>query len=230
MTCGVSRSWFVVGQALQPASPSPPCPTRPDERLSNPTCLSAEPLTGHYASICCVVTSKSSKTLRDSRQAGSPASGDTVLTKSTYERLSTELEQLTTVGRVEIARQIEAARALGDLSENGDYHAAKDAQGKMESRIRQLQAMLQDPTVVPDEEAAASTTVTVGSVVTVKYDDDDEMQSLVVGTIEERREGMSVVSPQSPMGQALIGKSAGDTIEYEAPGGTLKVTIVSLGE
>ena len=184
----------------------------------------------HYASICCVVTSKSSKTLRDSKQAGSPASGDTVLTKSTYERLSAELEQLTTVGRVEIARQIEAARALGDLSENGDYHAAKDAQGKMESRIRQLQAMLQDPTVVPDEEAAASTTVTVGSVVTVKYDDDDEVQSLVVGTIEERREGMSVVSPQSPMGQALIGKSAGDTVEYEAPGGTLRVTIVSLGE
>ncbi len=177
-----------------------------------------------------MATSKPSRIIRDNQKAASSASKDTVLTQSTYERLSAELQQLTTVGRVEIARQIEAARALGDLSENGDYHAAKDAQGKMESRIRQLQAMLQDATVVPDEEAAASTTITVGSVVTIKYDDDDELQSLVVGTIEERREGMSVVSPHSPMGQALIGKTTGDTIEYEAPGGTLRVTIVSLGE
>ena len=64
---------------------------------------------------------------------------ETHLTPETHARLVAELEDLTTHGRVEIARQIEAARALGDLSENGDYHAAKDAQGKMESRVRQLQ-------------------------------------------------------------------------------------------
>src|SRR5580658_5575654 len=63
----------------------------------------------------------------------------TKLTRVTYDRLVAELEDLTTRGRVEIAEQIESARALGDLSENGDYHAAKDFQGKMESRIRQLQ-------------------------------------------------------------------------------------------
>ena len=67
----------------------------------------------------------------------------TKLTQATYDRLVAELEDLTTRGRVEIAQAIEAARALGDLSENGDYHAAKDAQGKMESRIRQLQAHAQ---------------------------------------------------------------------------------------
>ena len=66
------------------------------------------------------------------------------LTQATYDRLEAELEDLTTRGRVEIAEQIEAARALGDLSENGDYHAAKDCQGKMESRIRQLQALLEE--------------------------------------------------------------------------------------
>ena len=66
---------------------------------------------------------------------------ETELTAETHARLVAELEELRTKGRVEIARQIEAARALGDLSENGDYHAAKDAQGKMESRIRQLEAM-----------------------------------------------------------------------------------------
>src|ERR1700728_3903767 len=68
----------------------------------------------------------------------------TKLTQATYDRLVAELEDLTTRGRVEIAQAIETARALGDLSENGDYHAAKDAQGKMESRIRQLQAMLKE--------------------------------------------------------------------------------------
>ncbi|MHB8263913.1 MAG: transcription elongation factor GreA [Acidimicrobiales bacterium] len=152
------------------------------------------------------------------------------LTRSTYERLKAEMEELTTVGRVEIAKAIEAARALGDLSENGDYHAAKDTQGKMESRIRQLQAMLRDATVVSDEEAAASTTVTTGSVVTVLYDGDDENQSLVVGTIEEKPEGLSVVSPQSPLGQSLMGKRVGDTVEFEAPTGTLKVRILKLGQ
>ena len=67
---------------------------------------------------------------------------NTQLTRDTYERLQAELKDLTTRGRVEIAALIETARALGDLKENGDYHAAKDAQGKMESRIRQLEAML----------------------------------------------------------------------------------------
>ena len=75
------------------------------------------------------------------------------LTQATYDRLVAELEDLTTRGRVEIAQAIEAARALGDLSENGDYHAAKDSQGKMESRIRQLQAMLKDAEIV-DESGA----------------------------------------------------------------------------
>src|SRR5271167_930059 len=73
------------------------------------------------------------------------------LTRDTYDRLSAELEDLTTRGRVEIAAAIESARALGDLSENGDYHAAKDAQGKMESRIRLLQRLLKTATIVESE-------------------------------------------------------------------------------
>src|ERR1700691_3615198 len=73
---------------------------------------------------------------------------ETELSPETHARLVAELEQLTTVGRIEIAKAIEAARALGDLSENGDYHAAKDAQGKMESRVRQLQAMLKTAIIV----------------------------------------------------------------------------------
>jgi transcription elongation factor GreA len=154
----------------------------------------------------------------------------TRLTQETYDRLQAELEDLTTRGRVEIAQAIEAARALGDLSENGDYHAAKDSQGKMESRIRQLQALLKTAVVVPDADGA-SDTVDHGVVVTLRYegDDEDDTQEFFVGSIEERRGDMPVVSPSAPLGQALIGRSAGDTVEYQAPGGVLRVEIVRVG-
>ncbi|MDA8148301.1 MAG: transcription elongation factor GreA [Actinomycetota bacterium] len=154
----------------------------------------------------------------------------TQLTRDTYDRLQAELEDLTTRGRVEIAAAIEAARALGDLSENGDYHAAKDSQGKMEARIRQLQALLKDAVVV-DVASGPCDTVVAGSVVTLRYEGDgeDETQEFFVGSIEERQGGLTVVSPGSPLGQAVVGRSAGETVEYAAPGGTLRVEIVKVG-
>ena len=154
----------------------------------------------------------------------------THLTRATYERLQAELEDLTTRGRVEIARAIEAARALGDLSENADYHAAKDHQGTMESRIRQIQATLAKATIVEDVEAAsASGTVSAGSIVSIRYDGDEDVERFLVGSIEERHDGLNVVSPRSPLGQALLGRSAGDVVEYDAPGGKLRVEIVKIG-
>ncbi len=155
---------------------------------------------------------------------------DTQLTRDTYDRLQAELEDLTTRGRVEIAAAIEAARALGDLSENGDYHAAKDTQGKMESRIRQLQRLLKTATVV-DADQASDGTVSPGTVVTLRYegDDEDDTTDFFVGSIEERQGDLTVVSPGSPLGQALIGHRVGDAVEYAAPGGTLNVQIVNIG-
>jgi len=152
----------------------------------------------------------------------------TQLTQDTLDRLSAELEDLKTRGRVDIARAIEAARALGDLSENGDYHAAKDAQGKMESRIRQLQGMLEGATVV-DASSAPEGEVTTGTVVALRYEGDDDLERFLIGSIEERREGVSVISPASPLGQALVGHRAGDSVEYEAPSGKLKVDVVEVG-
>jgi transcription elongation factor GreA len=153
----------------------------------------------------------------------------TKLTQATHERLVAELEDLTTRGRVEIAQQIEAARALGDLSENGDYHAAKDAQGKMESRVRQLQAMLKRVEIV-DETGADDGSVSLGSIVTLRYEGDDEndTQRFFVGSIEEQQGDLHVISPSSPLGQVLVGHTAGDAVEYEAPGGMLKVHIVAV--
>src|SRR2546423_11856797 len=151
----------------------------------------------------------------------------TKLSKDTLARLRAELEELTTTGRVEIARAIQAARELGDLSENGDYHAAKDTQGKMEARIRQLEAMLRDVEVVEDVKGDA---VTVGSVVSLRYVGDDDVERYLVGSIEERREGVTAVSPDSPLGKALLGATPGDKVSYEAPSGELHVEVVSIGD
>jgi transcription elongation factor GreA len=153
----------------------------------------------------------------------------TKLTQATHDRLQAELEDLTTRGRVEIAEQIEAARALGDLKENGDYHAAKDFQGKMESRIRQLQALLKEVELV-DESDAGDGSVDMGSTVTLRYegDSEDDTQKFFVGSIEERQGDLPVLSPSAPLGQVLMGKSAGDTVEYTAPGGMLRVQIVEV--
>lgn len=153
---------------------------------------------------------------------------ETHLTPETHLRLVAELEDLKTRGRVEIARQIEAARALGDLSENGDYHAAKDAQGKMEARVRQLQRMLEDAVIV-DGSTHEAGVVRTGVVVELRSAGDDDTERFLVGSIEEKREGVSVVSPASPLGKALVGRSVGDTVEYEAPNGHLAVQIVSVG-
>ena len=154
---------------------------------------------------------------------------ETQLTRDTYARLQAELEDLKTRGRVQIAKAIEAARALGDLSENGDYHAAKDSQGKMEARIRQLEAMLEHASIVDSEAAGAAGTVTTGVVVSLRYVNDDDVEDYLLGSIEERREGHSVISPNSPLGQALMGHKAGDKVDYEAPSGILEVEIVKIG-
>jgi transcription elongation factor GreA len=150
------------------------------------------------------------------------------LTQDTYDRLQAELEDLRTRGRIEIARAIEAARSLGDLSENGDYHAAKDTQGKMEARIRQLQAMLEDAEVVP-EDVGTDGEVSTGVVVSLRYVGDDDVERYLIGSIEERQQGVSVVSPNSPLGQALMGRREGDKVSYDAPSGPLEVEIVKVG-
>jgi len=151
---------------------------------------------------------------------------ETHLSREAYERLQAELEDLTTRGRVDIAQTIEIARELGDLKENADYHAARDDQGRMEARIRQLQALVESAVIVDSK--VGSDDVRAGSVVALRYEGDDSVDRYLVGSIEERRADVSVVSPASPLGQALMGHRQGDVVEYQAPGGTLKVEIVEI--
>ena len=151
---------------------------------------------------------------------------ETHLSRDAYERLQAELEDLTTRGRVDIARTIETARELGDLKENADYHAARDDQGRMEARIRQLQSLIDNAVIV--DTSQASDMVAQGSVVALRYEGDDDADRFLVGSIEERRDDVAVVSPQSPLGQALVGRRKGDVVSYQAPGGNLKVEIVDI--
>jgi transcription elongation factor GreA len=147
------------------------------------------------------------------------------LSRAAYERLQQELEDLTTRGRVEIARKIEAARELGDLSENGDYHAAKEEQGKMEGRIRHLEALVKNAEIV---EGGDSEVVATGSIVSIRYAGDDDVERYLIGSIEERHDDLEVISPGSPLGQALLGHRVGEVVDFEAPARTLKVEIVDL--
>src|SRR5689334_5025989 len=138
------------------------------------------------------------------------------LSRRAFDRLTAEHEELTTRGRIDIARAIERARELGDLSENGDYQAAKDQQGMLEGRIRQLEAILAEAVIV--EEGGEAGVVGAGSVVTIVYegDADDDAERYLIGHIEERHDELDVISPGSPLGASLMGARVGDTVEYQA--------------
>ena len=147
------------------------------------------------------------------------------LTQDAYDRLSAELEHLKGEGRSDIAKRIEAAREEGDLKENGGYHAAKEEQGKMEARIRQLTQILN--TSVVGEAPADDGVVEPGMVVTVRMFGDEE--KFLLGSREIAGDSdLDVYSEQSPLGAAINGKKAGDTATYEAPNGkSVDVEIVS---
>jgi transcription elongation factor GreA len=142
----------------------------------------------------------------------------TWLTQEAFDRLKAELEHLSGPARAEVTERIAAARAEGDLKENGGYHAAKDEQGKMEARIRQLTQLLREAKV-GQPPAAAAGVAGPGMVVTVRFSDGDE-ETFLIGSREEAAvTEMTVYSAQSPLGVALTGAKPGDTVSYTAPNG-----------
>jgi transcription elongation factor GreA len=151
----------------------------------------------------------------------------TQLSRAAFERLQAEFHDLTTRGRIEVAQKIEAARLMGDLSENGDYHAAKDEQGHMEGRIRQLEHVIETAEII---EVSDEGIVSAGSIVTIVYegDDDSMAERYLVGHMEEKVGDLDVMSPQSPLGAALLGATEGTWVEYEAPTGKLRVRVIKV--
>ena len=153
--------------------------------------------------------------------------GTVWLTQDAYDKLRAELENLKGPVRQEIVTRISAARDEGDLKENGGYHAAREEQGKVEARIRQLEDMLRRAEV--GETPADDGVVEPGMTVTYKFAGDDDVETFLLGAreMEDTTEGVKVYSPQSPLGSAIIGHKKGDTVSYDAPNGRkLEVEIV----
>jgi transcription elongation factor GreA len=144
---------------------------------------------------------------------------DTVtwLTQEAYDRLKSELDHLSGTGRIEIAKKIEAARAEGDLRENGGYHAAKDEQGQMEGRIRQITYILENSRV--GEPPRTDGVVGPGMTVTVRFTRDEDEVTFLLASREESGAPIDVYSPRSPLGAAISGKKVGETATYTLPNG-----------
>ena len=150
----------------------------------------------------------------------------TQLSQDAFDRLTSEHLDLTSRGRIEIAKKIETARELGDLSENGDYHAAKEEQGKMEGRIIHLASINENAEIVQLD--ANTDTVQAGCVVSIQYEGDDEVEKYLIGSIEEKRDGLPIMSPGSPLGTTLMGAAAGETVTFDSPNGPLKVEVKAI--
>lgn len=148
----------------------------------------------------------------------------TFMTPAAMEKAVAELEQLKTEGRREMEDRIAEARSHGDLRENADYDAAKNAQGLMEARIRQLEHLIKTAEVRVVETAE---TVDVGCVVTVIDGDGDEMEYFVAPQ-ENKVPGLLLASPSSPLGASLIGARVGEEVSYEAPAGTFTMTVTAI--
>jgi transcription elongation factor GreA len=144
------------------------------------------------------------------------------LTKEKFKELGVELDQLQTVRRKEVAEHLEHARSLGDLSENAEYHEARDEQAKVEARILQLKDVLKNAEIVSKNKSGC---VEVGCTITVKDANGDKFTYQIVGS-EEADITKNKISNQSPFGQAMLGKEKGNDFEFQSPKGKVKYTIV----
>ncbi|MDQ3870533.1 MAG: transcription elongation factor GreA [Chloroflexota bacterium] len=148
------------------------------------------------------------------------------LTKSAYERLQREREFLEGEGREKVIEAIAVARSHGDLSENAEYHAAREQQGMQEARLRQVREMLENAQII---ETSDDGVVAPGKLVTIRHRGDDETETYLLGLREEMGGGdFDVLTPDSPLGRALIGHSAGETVSAQVPAGELTVDIVEV--
>ena len=140
-----------------------------------------------------------------------------------------ELDHLKTEGRNVMSERLLRAREHGDIRENAEYDTAKNDQGLMEARIRDLERQLRDPEII---EAAAGDEVAAGTLVTVRLVEDSEESEdetyLVALSPEERAPGVRTITPSSPLGSVLMGRRVGDRVTYEAPGGTFAYEVVAI--
>lgn len=150
-----------------------------------------------------------------------------ILTVDGLAKLESELEELKTIKRKEVAEKIKVALSFGDLSENSEYDEAKNEQAMVEARIVQIEAMLKNVKVLDDDELNTET-VNVGSKVKIKDIEYDEILEYHLVGSTEADPAKGKISDESPVGKALIGHRIGDTVEVEAPAGILNFEIVEI--
>ena len=150
-----------------------------------------------------------------------------LLTSDGLKELQDELEELKTVGRKDIAEKIKVALSFGDLSENSEYDEAKSEQGKLESRINELEAILQNYKLIDEDEFSADT-VNRASKVTIKDMETKEEETYQIVGPQQANPMKGRISDESPVGKALLGKKKGATITVETPAGMLKYKIVNI--
>ena len=147
-----------------------------------------------------------------------------LLTAEGFLKLENELNDLKEKQRPEVIKALKEARALGDLSENAEYDAAKNEQARVEGRIKELEYKLEHSRVMDGNKD----TVSIGSTVTVKYVDDDETEEYkIVGSLEADP-FQNKISNESPIGIAIFGKKVGDIIDVKSPNGSYQVQIVKI--
>ena len=162
---------------------------------------------------------------RPARKSGQDPTA--TLTLDAYLRMRSELDDLTSDGRIRVAERLKIAREHGDIRENAEYDAAKNEQGLMEARIRTLQAMLRDPEIVQAPERADA--IEPGMLVTVRPLDEDETDDetyLLASHAEERATGARTITTTSPLGRALLGAAVDQEVVYQAPGGNFRYRVV----
>lgn len=149
----------------------------------------------------------------------------TLLTKEGLKELQDELDDLINVKRPANLKAIKEARALGDLSENADYDAAKNDQAELEGRIKKIEKMLENYEII---EKKSNDVVGLGSTVNIKYIDDDEEDEYKIVGSQEADPFMSKISNESPIAKALLNKKVGDIVEVESPNGVYKIEITEI--
>ena len=147
------------------------------------------------------------------------------LTSAGLDEIKSELDTLKKVKRPEIIKAIKEARALGDLSENADYHAAREEQAIIEGRIQELEYMVDNAVIITE---GASDRVKMGVKVTVKYEDDDHTDEYkIVGSMEADPFD-NKISNESPIAKAIMGKKKGDVVTVESPNGKYNIEIIEI--
>lgn len=150
---------------------------------------------------------------------------DIMLTSEGFLELETELNELKTVERPSIIEAIKDARAQGDLSENADYSAARERQAAVESRIAELEYMLENAKII---EKSSGNTIDLGSTVIIAYEEDNEEEEYKIVGSMEADPFENKISNESPIGKAIMGKKVGDTISVESPTGSYRIKIVKI--